>query len=151
MNEKAVIVAIFMFVALFAIALNYSLSPIECSGYDCFQAHMIECSRAIYVNVDPEASWLYQIQEKTAQGCNIEVTLLQAKEGELNLRDLETESMICTYPFGVAAYPDKDMSLCTGKLKESLQNIIIGKLHKYIINNLADLKEALNQNSNSSL
>lgn len=147
MNEKWVTFAIAVFVGLFAIALHYSVGATRCSGYDCFQTHMASCEMATYINEDPEASWQYRVIGKSADGCDIEVTLLQAKEGELNLRDLEKESMICTYPLGVTGYPDKDMSLCSGKLKESLQNIIIEKLHKYIINNLGDLKNAL-ANSN---
>jgi hypothetical protein len=147
MDEKVVVFVVFVFVALFAVALHYSLSPVECLGYECFKSHMIDCSRATYINDDPEASWVYKILGKTVDGCAIDVKLLQAKQGGLNLRDLEQQSMTCIYPLGVAAYPDKDMSLCSGKLKESLQNIIIEKLHKYIINNIGDLKDALAQES----
>ncbi len=150
MKEKAVVLAVFVFVVLFAIAMYFSLSPIQCAGYECFQQHMTECSRATYVNEDPEASWLYEIKEKNKEGCAIEVTLLQAKEGELGLRNLEQQSMVCTYPLGAVAYPNRDMSVCTGKLKESLQNIIIEKLHKYVINNIEDLKKVLSDESNST-
>lgn len=143
MNERVVIFAVFIFAVLFAVALAFTLSPVKCEGYLCFQQHMASCTRATYVNEDPEASWLYEIKAKTQEGCAIDVTLLNAKEGELGLRDLEGQSMTCTYELGMVGYPDKDMSLCTGKLKESLQNIIIEKLHKYIINNLQDLKDAL--------
>ena len=53
--------------------------------------------------------------------------------------------MNCYYPPGTAAYPERDLSMCHGRLKEELQGIIITKLHTYIIDNLGKLDDELSK------
>lgn len=142
-KEDAVIALVIALALASASALYFTFKPTLCEGYTCFQDHMATCSRATYINEEPEASWQYTIRRVYHSQCEIEVRLLQAKEGDLQLRSFEGHSMLCTYPRGVVAYPDKDMSLCHGQLKEDLQGLIIEKLHQYLIANLADVKEAL--------
>ncbi len=147
LNLLLILAVLIAFIAV----LYFTLSPVRCESFACFQDKMGSCSQATYINEEPEASFLYNIKRKYRDKCEIEVTLLQAKEGELKLRGLEKHSMLCTYPLGVIAYPDKDLSLCHGRLKEDLQGIIIEKLHTYIVNNLGSIKEALgNISINSS-
>ena len=119
--------------------------PITCAGYECFQEAMGGCRNAVYVNEEPEATWRYRIEGLEGDYCNIEVKLLQAKQGELGIGQLKGYSMECSYPRGVATYPDKDLGKCHGRLKEELQNLIINKLHQYIIENLGKFDEALNK------
>ncbi len=104
---------------------------------------MARCSLASYVHEEPQASWGYQIQGRQLNECAIEVTLLQAKEGDLQLRDFEGHSMTCFYPVGVIAFPEKDMARCHGRLKEDLQGLIIEKLHQYILDNLGEIAAGL--------
>lgn len=144
MHKERVIIGLVLLLALgVAVALYYTFAPEPCETYACFQDHMAVCSRATYVNEEPEASWRYTIVRRTSETCEIRVVLLQAKEGDLQLRGFESHTMICTYSRGVVAYPDKDMSLCHGLLKEDLQGIIIEKLHRYLVDNLVDIKDAL--------
>jgi len=139
-KNRTVVALVLFLVMSSALALYFTFEPTSCETLECFQDHMVVCKPASFVNENREASWRYAIQRLTDKGCVIEVTLLQAKEGELHLRNFEGDSMLCTYPRGVIAYPDKDMSLCHGLLKEDLQGLIIEKLHGYIINNLDDIK-----------
>ncbi len=142
-KERAVLILVLLITIIFAVALYYTFKPRECMTPQCFQEHMASCARASYINEEPEASWKYVIKRQIREECEIEVTLLQAKVGDLNLRDFEGHTMLCTYPLGRVGYPDKDMSLCHGLLKEDLQGLIIQKLHKYLINNLDDIRAAL--------
>ena len=151
-TDLTIVALVLILVLSGSIALYLTFKPASCETLECFQDHMVVCSPASFVNEEAEASWQYNIQKLTPRGCLIEVTLLGAKEGELHLRAFEGNSMICTYPRGVVAYPDKDMSLCHGLLKENLQGLIIEKLHGYILNNLEDIKNKFNQiESNRSL
>lgn len=127
----------------FVLASHYTFRTIECADYSCFQENMASCSKARYVNEEAEASWLYSIERRFEGQCEIEVTLLQAKSGDLGLRDFEGHSMLCTYASGIVTYPDKDLSVCHGLLKEDLQGLIIEKLHSYILANLDDIKAGL--------
>ena len=72
------------------------------------------------------------------------VKLLQAKRGELGIDRLAGYEMECNYPDGVGTYPEKDLEKCHGKLREELQQIIIEKLHAYIIENLGKIDRELN-------
>jgi hypothetical protein len=51
--------------------------------------------------------------------------------------------MTCSYPLGIVDYPEKNLDLCTGKLKEGMQKVIIQKLYTHILNNLGKLDESL--------
>lgn len=144
MHKDTVTIVLVVLIAIAAaVALYYTFTPNPCETYACFEAHMASCDRATYVNEEPEASWQYTIIRRVEGACEIRVTLLQAKEGDLKLRAFEGHEMLCTYPLGVVAYPDKDMSACHGLLKEDLQGLIIEKLHRYLVDNLVDVKDAL--------
>lgn len=137
-----------------SIALYYVTLPTPCESFTCFQDKMSACERGSFINEEPQASWRYTIQGTRDDQCQIEVTLLQAKEGPLQLREFEGHSMTCGFAQGLVTYPDKDLSVCHGLLKEDLQGVIIEKLHAYLLENLLNVQEALglfNQTTNDSL
>ena len=146
MKWKAVVVWVIVILILVsagvALYLNYSYYP-KCTSYECFKDSMVKCSRVSYVNDGAEATWEYKIEGTNKNSCQIMVTLLQAKEGSLGIDRLNGYSMECSYPIGISNYPEKDLTKCSGKLREELQTIIINKLHIYIINNLGALNESI--------
>ena len=125
---------------VFGVAIYFSFQPKQCLNYECFRDNMVSCSKAKYVNEEPEASWGYEVVGFKGKDCEVKVSLLMAKKGELDLLKFEGDSMSCSYPKGIAGYPDRDLSLCTGRLKEDLQRRIIEKLQEYIIDNLGEIK-----------
>lgn len=106
---------------------------------------MRSCSKATYVNSGEQAIWRYEILGKNSEGCEVEAKLIQAKEGELKLNQLEGYGMACTYPDGFATYPESDLSKCHGRLKEEFQGIIIERLHTHILQNLGKVDEKLKE------
>lgn len=140
MNKRAgLITFILVLVFLLALALYATFGHASCGSLSCFQENMARCSLATYVQEEPQASWQYNIEGRKNDKCTIKVTLLQAKEGDLELRNFEGNSMTCSYPAGTIAFPEKDMALCHGQLKEDLQGLIIKKLHQYILDNLGEI------------
>jgi hypothetical protein len=130
--------------AAIIVALYFTLyKPVACDTYECFQNKMAACEKAAYINEEPEASWRYEILKESNGACNIKVTMLQAKKGELELDRLNGYSMECKYPKGIVTYPDKDLGVCSGQLKEELQSIVIKKLYGYILDNLGELNQSL--------
>ena len=113
--------------------------PVTCDDYGCFESNMVKCKPTSYINEETGATWGYVIKGQEAGECDIEVELLLAKEGSLGIDEFEGHKMICSYPLGVPAFPDKDLSLCSGELKEDLQGLIIKKLHTYIVDNIGEL------------
>jgi len=123
------------------IALYTTFSPVECTDLGCFEAHMVKCKPATYINnAEEEASWEYNIIGTNDEKCDIEVKLLNAKEGGVDLIAYEGQSMWCSHPIGAVGYPEKDLSACRGELKEGLQAIVIEKLYKYLVTNLGEIR-----------
>ena len=143
-NRKIILILVaIILLGVIALYLGF-FSGERCGNIECFQNAMKICSKASLISEEPEASWLYQIKDlNTAGECEINVKLLQAKEGELGIDRLNGLEMVCTYPRSIFAYPEKDLSKCHGRLKEELQTIIINKLHAYIIENLGQINESL--------
>ena len=134
----------FLILIVAAVALYVTFTPVRCSDITCFQAHMQECKPANYINdAEAEASWNYKIMGTSNKKCDIEVTLLIAKESNLDLRLYEGDSMICSHPIGVAGYPEKNLAVCHGTLKEGLQSIVIERLYKYIVANIGEIREEI--------
>ncbi len=145
--EKRKRLLVFAVVIAFIVIASVYLSflPVKCKSYECFRVNMAECNPATFINEEKEASWGYEIIGPNVNTCKVEVTLLQAKEGELSLLDFEGNNMNCYYDRGLVAYPEEDLASCTGLLKENLQERIIQKLHEYIVDNLGSVKTALSE------
>jgi len=114
-----------------------------CNNYSCFEEVMKSCEKASFINEGAEASWGYKIIGTSGSECNIEVSLLNAKQGALELEGLVGYKMNCFYPLGEASYPEKDLSKCHGRLKEEFQALTIAKLHTLIIEKLKQYSEQL--------
>ena len=125
------------------LALHYTFIPTSCADYACFAKHMSKCTPAVFVNEEQEASWGYRVLGTTKHTCETEVTLLSAKEGDIDLRKYEGTSMLCYYDIGVSGFPEKNLAACHGLLKEELQDIVIQKLYKYVVANLGEIRDEL--------
>jgi hypothetical protein len=49
--------------------------------------------------------------------------------------------MTCNYPISTLNLPEDDISTCTGPLREELQELIIQRMHNYLIQNIGEIKE----------
>lgn len=110
----------------------------KCTDKVCFDDGLRNCDKAKYIGGD-EMIFEYYISGKKGDSCEVEVKLLQ---GELNNADskvLEGQVMTCMLPLGVVMSPESDISLCHGLLKEGLQDLVIRKLHTYLVQNLGRL------------
>ena len=110
----------------------------ECDDWDCFNENLEKCSRSKFIG---ETSMIFEYTIKGAHGdtCEVGVELLQ---GELSNKDsvkLERQSMDCFLPRGVIMIPESDIGNCHGLLKEGLQDLVIKKLHTYLVQNLGQL------------
>lgn len=139
-------ILIFVFVALvfavIAIRLTFFYTP-TCHSFECFQQNMKNCEEAIYFNDDVEATWRYEILGIENNECDIDVKLLQPKQGELGIDRLSGFEMTCSFPRGVATYPERFLDRCRGRLKEEFQAIVINKLHSYILENIGEIDESV--------
>jgi len=115
----------------------------SCEDEECFHAALKSCEKVDYVDDTEMAVWGYRIFGKSGEKCRIKVTLLKVKEGTVEIEKAVDKAMICEIPIGSSISPQRDVSKCHGLLKESLQDLIIQKLHKYILENLGEISEEL--------
>lgn len=114
-----------------------------CEDMACFKAHQRECSRTKFVNDAEDISWEYKIIEETNKACEIRVKVLKVKQGSTEKKRIEGKDMVCYLPMGDDTSPESEISNCHGILKEELQDMIIGKLHLYVIENIGEISEEL--------
>lgn len=117
----------------------------NCSTQECFNSAMSSCKKASYLHEEQNASWQYNVRGWHDDGCTINVKILQAKKGTVELEKIEGLEMDCQVPSGFVGSPQSDLGKCTGKLKEGMQDLIIKKMHAYIMNNIGQVAEELSK------
>jgi hypothetical protein len=117
----------------------------KCEDLSCFKSHQANCDKTKFLKDTPEAIWEYKIEEKTGGRCLIGVTMVELKKGGVERLSLKGKSMDCYMLLGDMSSPEDDLSRCTGQLKENLQEIIIQKLHAYVVENLGQISKELQQ------
>jgi len=115
----------------------------RCNDKLCFDQHLALCKRISWVNDAPEAAWIYEIKNSIGGKCNVEVTLDSVKKGNIDVKAAEGKSMNCYILKGVVMIPGQNLDDCTGPLKETLQDLIIKRMHAYILENLGKINEEL--------
>jgi len=104
-----------------------------------------KCAKTKFVNYAEETTWKYIVKGKEDGLCEVEVVALEIKEGASDRIVLQGKSMTCLVSLDTDKTPEKDLARCHGELKEELQNLIIQELHKYIVDNVGEIGEALNK------
>ncbi len=117
----------------------------NCETKGCFDKSLAKCSKAEYVSETEQASWLYKVKGKEGDNCKVEVKLLQLKQGDEKLTSLEGKKMKCYLPYGLVSRPERSLERCHGLLKEEMQKVIINRLHSYIVDNLGEISEGLEE------
>jgi len=126
-------VAVFVFILWF---LFFSFE--SCKTWDCFNDNLEECKRTQFIG-GTRMIFEYTVRGSSDDICVVNVELLQ---GELNNQDslkLEGDEMRCNLPKGVVMIPESNIGNCHGELKEGLQDLVIKKLHTYLVRNLGQL------------
>jgi len=110
----------------------------ECDSWDCFNSRLEDCKRTTFIG-GTNMVFEYTISGDKGDSCMVGVELLQ---GEISNRDsinLEGQVMKCELPKGVVMRPESDILNCHGLLKEGLQDMVITKLHTYLVQNLGKI------------
>lgn len=106
----------------------------KCETLDCFNEHLIECSRATYIYSD-KLTYNYNILGIKKGECLIRTKLLFAGL-EPRFDSLLNKEMDCSLPLKMIDFPENNLDYCSGKLKEELQYLVIRDLYQYAAQNL---------------
>ncbi len=143
-TKKRVGLALIILIVALIIFTGYFLFFYErqCDTAECFVDAMKNCKVVSWIRSDEQASWLYTIKwGADGDNCKIEVKLLEIKQGTIDSEKLAGKEMLCTMQKGDTRFPEKDISKCTGLLKEELQDLIIQRMHNYLLENIGQVKE----------
>ena len=116
--------------------LNFGFK--ECVDQACFDKSLEKCQRTVFIN-EGEMVFEYKIKGVQRESCVVDVELLQADLSNQDSLEVEGDKMTCYLPLGVVSIPEADIGICHGILKEGLQDLMISKLHKYIVQNIGEI------------
>ena len=111
----------------------------KCPNVKCWKDKLESCSKATYINEPIDVTWKYTIKGKNNDKCEVDVKVLEIKRGLKNTEVLEGKEMTCLLPLGIDVKPEANPNICSGRLKEEMQNLIITKLHEYIVQNIGQI------------
>jgi len=142
LQRKVGIALVILFLALIAFAIYFLIFyPTPCPDSQCFVDSMANCKRASWIREDSQATWVYTIKGNSKGDlCKVEINLLKIKQGDLDTEKLQGKEMICLVHKGETQFPEKDISRCEGELKEEMQDLVIQRMHNYILENLGDIQ-----------
>jgi hypothetical protein len=139
--ERGQIVKIVLAVLLLVFVVAAIYYTKSCEDYSCFSSYLEKCSRASFQDNTPDSLWEYTIKGTEDGFCRVKVKLLLMKEGSAELTALEGQSMVCNLYLGKIEDPKGDLTRCHGELKENIQDILIQKMHAYILENVGKISE----------
>jgi len=137
----AIVILITGLIILSLIFLVYYVKPCDDNDLNCFSKALEKCNRVSLIREDADSNWLYIIKGGSKNYCNVEVYLLDIKKGTIDSEKLKGKKMICEHLKTEKNFPEKDISRCSGELKEEIQDLIIQRMHNYLLENLGDIKE----------
>jgi hypothetical protein len=136
--DKRLLLIPFGIIAVVVTVLLLFFGYNECDDWECFNHGIKNCDRTKFIG-GSKMIFEYTIKGLHDDKCEVGVELLQ---GELNNQDsikLENQKMVCLLPKGFVMIPESDIGNCHGLLKEGLQDLVIKKLHTYLVQNLGRL------------
>ena len=116
----------------------YFFSYNICEEEICFERALTKCDRAKFISGE-DMIFKYAIKGRDNGKCVVDVELLQGELNNADSQKLEGQKMTCELPLGAAVSPEADIGACHGLLKEGLQDLVIRKLHTYLVQNLGRL------------
>ena len=129
-----VLLVVVLFVAVWFLLFSYG----GCEDWGCFNENLRACDRVRFVG-GTDMIFEYTIRGSSGGECEVGVELLM---GELNNQDsikLEHQEMTCMLPGEIVMIPESNIGNCHGLLKEGLQDLVIKKLHTYLVQNLGQI------------
>jgi hypothetical protein len=116
----------------------------KCGEIGCYYENLDSCKKSYVLNEDENYVYRYEIlNTKGLSYCEVDVRLVKVKNGGPNSAKLEGLNMICKVNRFEEIRPENDMLVCSGKLREELQEIIIDRMHNQILQNWEEIQKGL--------
>lgn len=141
MKRGIILITLFVLVLISLIASIYFLywNIRTCQNEECFNQALAKCSKRYWTNENSDTVLKYKILGKNNDKCDVRVEILQVRKGLAELINLEGKDMICSLDYGIVTEPEKNIQICHGILKETIQEIIIKRMHAQIVENIGKI------------
>ena len=138
----SVVVIIIGLVGLYYFGIFGSVS--ECGDMACYYESLGSCKKSYVVNEDENYVYRYEILNVNGNSyCDVDVRLMKVKDGGPDSAKLEGLNMVCRVNRFGEMRPEDDMLVCSGRLREELQEIIIDRMHNQILQNWEEVQKGL--------
>ena len=143
MKKRVGVALIILVIALVGFSVWFFIGYSKpCGDSACYSNAIKSCKHVSWVKEDAQASWVYTIKGNTeGDNCEVEVRLREMKQGTIDSEKLEGKDMLCTVLKSDTQFPEKDISRCSGELKEELQDLIIQRMHNYLLENVGEIQQ----------
>lgn len=149
-RKTGTIIVVIIILLLIASAVFYFFIYAKtCKNEECFLTSLRECKRATYISSNEGNIWKYSIQNPFGffqDKCTVNVKNVAIASQEELAKKLEGKGMQCRIPIeyaGTFIDVQSKLEFCNGPLKESLQDLLIDKLYKFIIQNIGEITEEI--------
>jgi hypothetical protein len=144
LKRRLILSVIILITAIIIVIIAYLFFiPKSCNDMNCFSNSLQKCSRTYFIKEDLTGSWYYEILGSNGKdSCNVKIKLLKMNTGTIDTESLQGNEMKCIVSKGETLAPEDNMNVCSGPLKEKLQEIIIDRMHSYISKNIGEVKES---------
>jgi len=118
----------------------------KCLSEECFKTAMAKCQRATYTSEINNSVWEYNVKGIVKGDCQIAVKNLDITADPNIVASLKGKEMLCYLPLNLTAagiMPEQKVEYCHGYLKEGIQDIIIERMHLYLVQNLVQINQSL--------
>jgi hypothetical protein len=132
-----------LLVAIIAYYVLFYMRP--CNSNDCFINSFDKCKKVSFIKEDSQATWQYKLIGNEGKGkCKVEVYLQRLNQGTVENQRLEGKLMVCLVGKESALEVEGDLSKCSGALKEEMQEVVIQRMHNYLLKNCGEIKVNFN-------
>ena len=118
----------------------------KCQSEECFKTAMAKCQRATYTSEINNSVWEYKVKGALNGDCQIAVKNVDITADPKIVASLKGKEMLCYLPLNLTStgiMPEEKVEYCHGLLKEGIQDIIIERMHLYLVQNLVQINQSL--------
>jgi len=142
LDLKAILILLVILVIITS-ATYLLLYKKQCTNQTCFINSLWKCNKITFLSSTENSTWYYSINGMSAGKCIVTVKSISLKTDVETATALIGKSMDCEIPKEISGsfMPESKIEYCHGLLKEALQDLIIKKMHLFIIQNIGQINQ----------
>jgi hypothetical protein len=143
LNFKALLAVICVILLIMGAAYLIFAKP-KCLSQACFLDSLWKCKSLTFLNVQDNSTWAYSIEGSVDDNCEVTATVQRLITDPETSTALVGKSMTCDIPKDIAGsfMPESKIEYCHGLLKESIQDLIIKRMHLFIVQNIGQINQS---------